>query len=807
MTHPRTTTFGDWLRRHAAGRVLLAASLLAAAPIALGAANPSGAATRHVAGVLVGNAPRSIPPGASVVGSAAPSERIVLDVALNVRNDAELQAMLVGVYDRHSPLFHHFLQRGQFARLFGATNGELATVETWLRSVGLTPTGVAGNRLTVHAAGTIGAVARGLHTSFAAVRTAAGKLDYLNRTAPSVPTGVARYVQGIIGLDDLPAVHNDLAHAVPRRGVRAAFRAPHGTGPTACSALASAASYQGTFTAGGLASYYAMSPLYTLGDNGQGVRVAIAEFEPNWRADIAWFERCYKASNVVNYVHIDGGTGMPPGPGSGEAALDIENVIGLAPKATIDIYQTPNTDMGAEDMYAKMVTTDVDKVISSSWGSCEPHTSSGVLASEATTFAQANLQGQVVFAAAGDSGSTDCFGDGQGPPQSTPEVDDPGSQAYVLSVGGTTAAAHAEVVWNNLSNAGGGGVSTKHCMPAYQHNVSVPNLFNAGSVVDASCVSGYDRQVPDVTALADPNTGYTIYYDSGLTAIGGTSGAAPLWAGAAALVLASPYCSYDHATVGVSPQSLYALAATPMYGRGLRDITSGNNDATGLGYNGGLYPAAPGYDEASGLGSPTLTLPSRSLAVGLFQPGLASLLCYAQGSVVAAPVVTGVAPNMAASTAPTTITVTGTGFLPIKGAVRVTLDGRSFAASCSTSTHCTVVLNRLAPGTSDLRVLDQTYAESPATSADLVTILASPTLRSLTPNKGSIKGRTRVTIRGSGFTGTVSVHFGTRAATHVTVVSPTKLVVSAPAGTGTVYVTVTASGGVSVRRPVGLYRY
>jgi subtilase family serine protease len=356
--------------------VLLAGSLLAAAPIALGASIPSAAATRQVAGALMDSAPRSIPPGASVVGSAAPRTRIVLDVTLNVRNDAKLQAMLAGVYDRHSPLFHHFLQRGQFARLFGATNDELARVEAWLRSVGLTPTGVAGNRLTVHAAGTIGAAARGLHTSFAAVRTAAGQLDYLNRTAPSVPAGVARYVQGIIGLDDLPAVHDNLAHAVPRHGSRAASRAPHGAGPTACSALASAASYQGTFTAGGLASYYAMSPLYTLGDNGQGVRVAIAEFEPNWRSDVKWFEQCYKATNVVNYVHIDGGTGMPPGPGSGEAALDIENVIGFAPRATIDVYQTPNTDMGAEDMYAKMVSTDVDKVISSSWGSCEPHTSS-----------------------------------------------------------------------------------------------------------------------------------------------------------------------------------------------------------------------------------------------------------------------------------------------------------------------------------------------------------------------------------------------------------------------------------------------
>jgi hypothetical protein len=160
-----------------------------------------------------------------------------------------------------------------------------------------------------------------------------------------------------------------------------------------------------------------------------------------------------------------------------------------------------------------------------------------------------------------------------------------------------------------------------------------------------------------------------------------------------------------------------------------------------------------------------------------------------------------------ASTAPTTVTVLGTGFMPITGAVRVVLDGRSFSAQCTTSTRCTLILNRLALGTSHLRVLDQTYAESAATSADQVTILAAPTVTSLSPRKGASKGKTRVTIRGRGYTGAVSVHFGARTATQVTVVSPTKVVVTAPAGTGAVYVTVTATGGVSRRSPAGLYHY
>jgi hypothetical protein len=118
-----------------------------------------------------------------------------------------------------------------------------------------------------------------------------------------------------------------------------------------------------------------------------------------------------------------------------------------------------------------------------------------------------------------------------------------------------------------------------------------------------------------------------------------------------------------------------------------------------------------------------------------------------------------------------------------------------------------VVLNHVTAGTADMRVEDQTYAESAATTADRVTVLPSPTVTSVTPHKGPRTGRTRVTIRGTGFKGVVSVHFGTREATRVAVVSSTKIVVTAPAGNGSVYVEVTTTGGVSVRSPSGLYHY
>src|SRR5580693_3538178 len=119
-------------RRVSGGRVALAAAMVVAVPVLLGTPRSSAAATGRSGVVVLDDAPSSLPPGARVVGTAAPSTPIHLDVALNVRNPAGLQAMLAGVYDRHSPLYHHFLARGEFATLFGATSGELNSIGAWL---------------------------------------------------------------------------------------------------------------------------------------------------------------------------------------------------------------------------------------------------------------------------------------------------------------------------------------------------------------------------------------------------------------------------------------------------------------------------------------------------------------------------------------------------------------------------------------------------------------------------------------------------------------------------------------------------
>jgi subtilase family serine protease len=787
------------------GGAAIAAAVLAASTVvaALSAPGTATAAWRPVGAVP------HLPKGAEVAGALAPTTTLRLDVGMAVRDPAALDTLVHELYAPGSAQFHRFLGTGQFAARFGASAAVVAHVEAWLRARGLVPTGVSESRLTIHVVTTAAIAAVALRTTLDNVQLADGHLDFANRLAPVVPASLATDVTGIVGLSNLPAVTDDLVTGGTARSHVASPRTTSTAAPKACTAALDSARNNNSFTVAGLAGYYAITPLYKLGDRGRGVHVAIAEFEPNRTGDVAAYQHCYGTTASVRYVPVDGGVGT--GAGQGEAALDIEAVIGLAPQASLDVYQGPGTALGNDDEYAKIVGANLDKVVTTSYGMCEPLMDPALLTAESATFAQAAAQGQVVFAASGDSGSSDCFGSQAGPSYDAMlAVDDPASQPNVIGVGGTTATSHGEVVWNNSGSGGGGGISIAECMSTAQDNPAAPGVISSVTVPDATlCPTppSYPREVPDVAAVADPNTGYTIFWRNGWGAIGGTSAAAPLWAAVAALVVDSPYCHAMGSTVGVDPASLYGLAATAQYGQGFFDVTSGNNAVSASGYTGSLYGATTGYDEATGLGTPQVTHYLGPTKTDLFHPGLASLLCYDQRTVAVQPVVTAVVPNRVASDRSTTVTVLGAGFLPITGAVHLAVDGFSVTATCSTATRCTASLPAAAPVTADLRALDQTYAESGANAADLVTFVAAPAITSLSPSTGRARGGTRVTIHGSGFSGHVSVHFGTRAATSVDVQSATTIVVSAPRGSGTVTVTVAATGGISRPVPVDRYKY
>jgi len=260
-------------------------------------------------------------------------------------------------------------------------------------------------------------------------------------------------------------------------------------------------------------------------------------------------------------------------------------------------------------------------------------------------------------------------------------VSDPASQPYVTAVGGTSLGhgtqtlgpPPTEQAWNDAlyysEGAGGGGISATFAMPSYQQGLGV---VSGSSGTPCAAASGDCREVPDVSADADPSSGYVVYdtvNGHGWNALGGTSGATPLWAAVLAVV-----ASADGNTVGYGAlnPALYLLAQQSP-GTYLNDVTSGNND-----YNAtaaGQYPAMVGYDMATGLGTPVAS----SLAEGFFATALDVSVSGSQTY--------GGAPTFSASP-----DFNGQGTLP----PGVTL--LSSALDCTTVATSTTIASTLTPG-------------------------------------------------------------------------------------------------------------
>jgi hypothetical protein len=546
----------------------------------------------------------SLPHGSRVLGTLPANTRLRVDVVLEPRDPAALTSFANAVANPASPLYHHYLARGQFASDFGPTPATIAAVEHVLREDGLSPGRTSADDLTIPVVATAGSLARAFSTHLERVEVA-NRVTFANTSPPLMPKSVAGDVQGLLGLDGLVrAVPMEVPTTARPAGSHQTGSHPlvKAAGPTACSAATETAGANSAYTANQIAAGYQFSSLYGAGDEGQGVTVGIFELDYYYSSDIDAYQSCYGTDTTVDPIDVDGGAG--DGTGSAEAPLDIEDVIGLAPQATIDVFGAPNSETGIYDNYSAMVGDDVN-VITTSWGLCEPGLSGTALqGEEETLFKEAATQGETVFAATGDYGSADCY-DPKADTGTGLAVDDPSSQPYVTGVGGTKTTSFGttpnQSVWDGAGGGGGGGISVKWKMQSYQTDApsSLNVIISNSSRSPCSATSGYCRETPDVSADANPDTGIVIYYNGAWTAYGGTSIAAPLWASLAALVDADPSC--EGTDLGFANPAIYDAAADS-YSTTFYDVKTGNNDYDKD--NNGLYPATPYYDMASGLGTP-----------------------------------------------------------------------------------------------------------------------------------------------------------------------------------------------------------
>lgn len=587
--------------------------------------------------------------------SQAGTKPISVTVALHLRNVNEAESLLKSLHTQGDAQFHQFLTAAQFVARFAPSDADVAKVIAALAKYNLTVQRTTATTLKV--TGLPADMERAFSVSLHNYQVPAhGNVPaytfHAPLTHPTIPAEISASVAGIAGLDSRPAFRPY------SRSVPATLTHPQSTTPQ------SSGNPPGYWTVTDFAKYYDVKPLYRDAMTGKGRTIGImtlAAFTPS-DAFAYWSALGLSVnSNRITIVNVDGGPGAPSdASGSLETTLDVEQSGGIAPGANIIVYQGPNTNQAFVDVFAAAIDANTAETVSISWGDWEwfdnlencpvtdPITGQTVGCAKAIheLLVRAAIQGQTVFAAAGDAGAYDA-NDGCSPPGCTMtlSVDYPASDPAITAAGGTTLPGLQEFClnssctppyydvhvwnervwgWNYLTGlcqalgypnpiacgtfpvGGGGGVSVMFDEPIYQFFIPGTQLSQPGQVFKGFGLE-YDlpayfpgRNLPDVSFNADPDTGYVIYYTSSVSGFGiepywgGTSFVGPQLNGVSALL-----GQYLHGSrIGLLNYPLYGLAVTGQaYGGSnppLHAIAYGNN---------WFYYGSDGYNLGVGLGT------------------------------------------------------------------------------------------------------------------------------------------------------------------------------------------------------------
>jgi subtilase family serine protease len=594
-------------------------------------------------------------PAAQDLGASALAKTpITVTLALKLRNTADLDKLVAALYAPGSPSFHKFITPEEFHQRYSPSQATIDEATAYFEKQGLSVKVDAGRLLKV--SGAPAAIEKAFNVSLHQYEVAGqGRAPAYRFHAPAGArpsigsASVSANVAAIIGLDNRPRY--------APRSLRVADTVRRAPGASA----AATGNTPGNWTVADLASYYNVTPLYDQGIHGEGRTLAIvtlAAFTPS-DAFTYWSEVGLTVSpDRLKIIDVDGGPGAPSDvSGSDETTLDVEQSGGLAPAANVLVYQAPNTDQAFVDAFAQVVDDNVAETVSVSWGLWEWFdtqsfvTSPGngaqasVLQAFNSIFLQAAVQGQSLFASAGDAGGYEVNRFNPVPSYSkTLSVDSPASLAWITAAGGTTlpgtqvyngptgplpitipseqawgwsylhplcvALGYDDISCGIFPGGGGGGVSSYTRIPFYQKGVPGMRVTEAGqSFIDytvsppvdyVDLPAGYaGRNLPDVSLNADPETGYIVDYtsDAGYEVInyyGGTSFVSPQLNGITTLL-----GQRIGGRVGLLNFPLYQLARTAGGGYGgahppLHDITAGDN---------WFYSGVPGYEPAAGVGT------------------------------------------------------------------------------------------------------------------------------------------------------------------------------------------------------------
>jgi hypothetical protein len=590
------------------------------------------------------------------VGRMDPDESIAhlsLFFKLSPEQRRDRDALVAAQLDPKSPSYRQWLTPEDYAARFGARPEDIARASAWLSAQGFEVYGTSrlGTRVTFSAK--VSQLEAAFQTEMHRYHVG-GEDHYAMATAPAFPESIASVVLA------LHNTHDFYKQPVSAKRNMAAFahRDPRYTLPLDAGADAGPLD---VLAPPDWAAAYDVARLYDPGIggtklDGTGVTIGIVGTAQVAQSDIDDFRTRFGLPPSTVEMTVVPNTGAPAAGRRGngiEAILDLEWSGGVAKGAQVHYVYVGANDRNVDDATFYLIEENLASVMSESFGGCE----AGELPSDADILEEngtaANLLGITYMAAAGDDGAADCGGaSGQ---TAGLYVDEPGAFPGVTSVGGTQfptpgwndagnllAYPQNEQVWNESSDpysmyglgAGGGGVSCVFSQPSYQ--VGINRCVPIGALPFPS--AGPMRQVPDVALSAASGTpGYFIECTGNSTGsdcaatggdpvgipIGGTSASSPSFAGVVAILNQA-----IGTRLGNINPALYALYADPPANAPFHDIVGGSNEIvcgaaaagdagsppTGwqadagcqaTGEYAGLYgfPAEPGYDCATGLGS------------------------------------------------------------------------------------------------------------------------------------------------------------------------------------------------------------
>jgi subtilase family serine protease len=607
--------------------------------------------------------PGSVPKwatSANDVGAAPAAETFEGEIYLPLRDKAGAEALATAVSTPGSRSYRQYLTPQQWIRRFSPPQSSVDAVVQTLTALHITVSAIPQSRQYVVFRGTAAQLGQAFGTALHNYNFG-GQVLAAPSVAPSVPASLAGSVSGIsldqarllthpdsIKQGDVPAASGAVSRqAVAPSKIDAKCSNYAGektvTGPAAYGTTTFDTFLCG-YTPSQLRSAYGLDALSRSGVNGTGQTIAIidAYASPSIVADVNTYSAQVGEPGLTaaNYSQIvptpaqftDQAACQFPSGWQGEQTLDVESAHGIATGAKILYVGGTNCGGGLDIALSKVLDGKLANIVSNSYGDQGEAIPTDVLQGEENIHIQAAGEGIGLYFSSGDSGD-EVANVGYASP------DFPATSPYVTAVGGTSLGINKagkiayETGWGTAGDkvspdgtsylsplpgaffgGAGGGTSAVFTQPAYQRGV-----------VPASLAKGY-RVSPDISALADPYTGFSIGIspitdDSNLATgpferetYGGTSLASPITAAQIAIVQQA-----THTSRGFANPTLYGLDRILPFA--FRDVlpqnptkalmytsaTSGNSYLISLDQDTSLKTTR-GYDDVTGIGGVTFGL-------------------------------------------------------------------------------------------------------------------------------------------------------------------------------------------------------